>query len=58
MNTKNISADNLLGVLVETKTDSILYEGTDCQVSNTASIQHEFISGNNLILTVQDAPNL
>ena len=45
MTTKDINAADLQGSLVETKTDLQEYEVTDCQESNTASIQCESLSG-------------
>lgn len=54
MNIRSVSSADLAGVSVETKTDLLQYEATDCQVSNTASIQHELLSGTELVLTLQD----
>lgn len=48
---ENVRASDLAGSLVETKTDVQQYEITDSQVSNTASIQHEFLSGSDSALT-------
>jgi len=44
MDTKDIRSEDLKGTLVETETEVQQYEITDCQVSNTASIQQEFLS--------------
>jgi hypothetical protein len=52
VNTQNVRAQDLAGSLVETKTDSGQYQVTDCQISNTSSAQHEFLSGTNSVLTV------
>jgi hypothetical protein len=52
METKDIRSDDLQGSLVETKTDVQEYELTDCQESNTASVQCEFVSGIRSILTL------
>jgi hypothetical protein len=41
----SVQAQNLAGVLVQTKTEFERYEITDSQVSNTSSLQDEFVSG-------------
>lgn len=52
MDTKDIRSDDLQGSLVDTKTDVQEYKLTDCQESNTASIQCEFVSGISSALTL------
>ena len=53
MEIQSITPADLKGVLVETTTELVRYEGTDCQISNTSSIQRDLLSGSNLILSPQ-----
>lgn len=45
MKEKDLTRSDLEGSLVETTTDTEMYHATDCQVSDTTSIQHEYLSG-------------
>jgi hypothetical protein len=51
--TNTIHTLDLREMLVETTTDSHQYEVTDSQVSSTASIQNEFLFGNDSVLTLR-----
>lgn len=44
---QDVNSSELTGNLVETTTDFQQYEKTDSQLSETTSIQHEFLSGRN-----------
>ena len=52
MNAHDVSAAKEQGILVATTTDVTEYELTDCQESNTASIQSEYVLGPSSALTL------
>jgi hypothetical protein len=48
----SVKSEELGKSLVTTTTDSQRYENTDCQLSNTASIQYEYLSADNSVMTL------
>jgi hypothetical protein len=52
MDSHDVSAAQEQGILVTTTTDVTEYELTDCQESNTASIQSEYVSGQSIAFTL------
>ena len=52
MEIQDINSAELGTTLTETKTDVQQYEVTDSQLSDTASIQYEFLSGERSVLTL------
>jgi hypothetical protein len=49
---QNLNSSELTGILVETKTEFQDYQVTDCQISSTSSLQAEYLSGKDSILTL------
>ena len=52
MNTTDLNSEELGEILSQTTTDVQQYEVTDSQLSDTSSIQYEFISGGESVLVL------